>query len=222
MVGAVCFATAEGCGRIASYSSTCSQVGEQSSCLGADFAVSAVDGHQLLIVGHRRPVHGQALWLRCWRVRALQRMPPAGLAEAPTAPLALQKAGGLRPKSHLAFRTLSANTALLHSTLSAENMRREGFELSVSPPRVVLREEEGAWRCHAAHPLAHWLLQLPAAACLLAAAISPFAAAFWLLSLVTSLIAAVPDCCRLNGLPPASGHAPPSVGSRCCRHAMLS
>lgn len=25
----------------------------------------------------------------------------------------------------------------------AENMRREGFELSVSPPRVVLREEDG-------------------------------------------------------------------------------
>lgn len=26
----------------------------------------------------------------------------------------------------------------------AENMRREGFELSVSPPRVVYREEGGA------------------------------------------------------------------------------
>lgn len=25
----------------------------------------------------------------------------------------------------------------------AENMRREGFELSVSPPRVVYREEDG-------------------------------------------------------------------------------
>lgn len=30
---------------------------------------------------------------------------------------------------------------------AAENMRREGFELSVSPPRVVLREEEGGSRC---------------------------------------------------------------------------
>lgn len=33
---------------------------------------------------------------------------------------------------------------------AAENMRREGFELSVSPPRVVLREEEGGsrvWCC---------------------------------------------------------------------------
>ncbi len=27
--------------------------------------------------------------------------------------------------------------------VTAENMRREGFELSVSPPRVVLREEGG-------------------------------------------------------------------------------
>jgi hypothetical protein len=31
-------------------------------------------------------------------------------------------------------------------TPNTENMRREGFELSVSPPRVVLRQEEGGER----------------------------------------------------------------------------
>lgn len=70
-----------------------------------------------------------------------------------------QAAGGLR------VTMLSAHSAptppLLHSTLSAENMRREGFELSVSPPRVVLREEEGARRCHVVQPLAGWLLPVP-------------------------------------------------------------
>lgn len=66
-------------------------------------------------------------------------------AAAQVPPLPARQPASFCVPGSLRARPSAPGSALAPSPLpcAAENMRREGFELSVSPPRVVLREENG-------------------------------------------------------------------------------